>query len=1065
MSKNRYCQKYISFFVFVLIFSFILQKPAFAASSGNYGRWLKDSDTSTVYGSTVTVSDDSVAAADNKHNFIDESIGWFFLYEYQKAVEWWGKGFSTSTSNLVPVILGRVATNDADSPYQFSLAKTNTYGKYGALIFSILRAIILSFFGLYFFYLLLKQSATTRTGKGVSLFKDEILNFVFLFLLLAIFPNLIDVSIFVRDSILKILSDTLLSNVTGAMSTSGTLSSIFYDKLKSDLCAINGLMLWGSILLSVYFIVIYISVAFTMTIAFAMFPAIAFLALKNKNLLSSWISVFLGSLATPVIDFLLLAIALLIPTSVAPLKLLACWCIIPCRGLVRSMTGTDSGKKSEMIGLGSLAGAMMLGRMALSAVTKKPLPSPKSDINKAKEHEALDAADQETLGLGDTTTGIIQDPSLSMKRSLPSPDDMNASEIPITEKGATPFSVFATNGKEPKDPVEKAPSTKSVVDELNRSKRKSVQEPNGTGDDLLEEESHTPITDSSLSNDVDSEQKLNTFGSEPSDTFQGNEADVSISPSIDANLKHNDTTKLGADGSMVDSEIGISSDMSALQSETSMEGSVVSNDMNTLDGSFKEGTHNIQPSTRMENLVKMEQASKSINKLREQSATASVQNAHIQSDIKSTKAGAQQEINKINSKIADFNIKKGNSIPQSDEWKDANNQINLLNKRKADITSERDAHVRAQEVKLQTNNEAIGHINKEISAYQNDVADAKNMEANYAFQAASNGGSSRQYTSPEALSNDMAKQQRILEVKKKFINAQNFESPEYANVLSHKEMAQFYRQRAVATRAANIGKVAGAVAVGSTAAAAMTFFGPSAMVTGGIAGSSVGNLVGDRIGREVGNIPAAAKAVQDFTNEHIVPAVNLPHGDSKQSNISYEMQSEYARAKKTEPYYQTPSNYQGQNFVPTGEIDWGSIPRSTDTKKEPQIDFSTLYTKGAEEAKSKYSTLFENIQDMNNDTRSNIERQVSICMGNMNDYFANYQYYKNGGTTGYDSTMGPRFYENINAQIMMIKTVFENNGVRTLNSKKVLELVQNDIRTKYPEYYEQIDWNSSQIHC
>lgn len=92
------------------------------------------------------------------------------------------------------------------------------------------------------------------------------------------------------------------------------------------------------------------------------------------------------------------------------------------------------------------------------------------------------------------------------------------------------------------------------------------------------------------------------------------------------------------------------------------------------------------------------------------------------------------------------------------------------------------------------------------------------------------------------------KERQLHEIAKKRANINNFDTPEFAGKLSHQEMADFYRKRAVRRIGKAVGGAAGGMLMGSIGMAAGSWLGPQAMMYGASGGVSAGSTAGSAVG-------------------------------------------------------------------------------------------------------------------------------------------------------------------------------------------------------------------------
>lgn len=305
-------------------------------------------------------------------------------------------------ASLDSIVYGRVGSGHPNrvNIFSFELRKGNPYGVTGAVAYSVLRSMANIFMALQFIYLLAKASFSGYTSKSREELKNTFYTLILNFCLLALMPFFLDIVLYIRDVILYGLKEVTSQLITGG----GTfnLSDAFYMVSENSGTFVDAVMYLGTVLLTIYFVCIYVSVAMDMLICFVIFPITCVLGKQNKSSLETWLMCMLSDICTPLIDAVLLLVPLLtsvmlsdVVAGVRIIQLIMCMLIIPMRGQVKEKLGLSrGGERNGMFGV--MAGftfGRMIGNKIKSGVGR--LKDAYGDLQKSREHGELAQIDQE----------------------------------------------------------------------------------------------------------------------------------------------------------------------------------------------------------------------------------------------------------------------------------------------------------------------------------------------------------------------------------------------------------------------------------------------------------------------------------------------------------------------------------------------------------------------------------------------------------------------------------------------------------------------------------------------
>ena len=307
----------------------------------------------------------------------------------------------TLGTSLDGIIYGRVGSGKPNSVniFGFELRSGNPYGVTAAVCYSLLRSMAFVFLGIVFVATLAKSLWTGQTAQSREQIKSGIFSTAMKFSILMLMPFLFDVALYVRDVALYGVKE-----VTGQMVTGGatlSLSEAFLTNAERTGRFVDAVMYLGTILLTIYFAIIYIALAIDILIAFVAFPVLCLLHSPKRDLLGNWVMSVLSDIITPLLDAILLMVPLLtsmmlgdVIRGIAVIQMIMCMLIIPARNRIKSLLGIQSNERGGFLSaMGLLAMGRMIAGKAKGAVQR--IAGIRSDLEKSRAHGDMAKVDEE----------------------------------------------------------------------------------------------------------------------------------------------------------------------------------------------------------------------------------------------------------------------------------------------------------------------------------------------------------------------------------------------------------------------------------------------------------------------------------------------------------------------------------------------------------------------------------------------------------------------------------------------------------------------------------------------
>ncbi len=304
---------------------------------------------------------DAVAGAESEVGSIEKSLAEFVVSIGSQI----SRKLTNNSISLNTIVFGRIEnTGGIRTPvnyFTFELQKKNPYGLVGAVIFSLLRVLLV--LGVFIYAMLyLVKASFVLDAKTLAKIKGDAAYLLGAIVLLIMMPNLIDGAMWIRDQFLGAIQSEL-----------GEMGSITGQALSDaqDGRFVSAAEYLGMVLLSFYFGFSYISAACSMMIMFGMFPVFVIFGLSDKKMIGEWFKFMIGIILIPVIDAILLFVPHIASTRTSMptlVQIILCMSIIPSRGVVRQMLGFGRSAGAELVGIGAMiAAGRAIGGVARTA--------------------------------------------------------------------------------------------------------------------------------------------------------------------------------------------------------------------------------------------------------------------------------------------------------------------------------------------------------------------------------------------------------------------------------------------------------------------------------------------------------------------------------------------------------------------------------------------------------------------------------------------------------------------------------------------------------------------------
>lgn len=364
---------------------------------GTTSPWLSGMDGS-IYGDPVEAGEEEQDISASSPGWVEKNIAELFRNMSSSLISVLQDNMGASIDSI---IYGRVGSGRPNSVniYAFELRKGNPYGVTAAVCYSLLRGIMFVFLGIHFVFQLAKAAWSGQTAKSREEIKAQLPMLLAKFTAMILMPYLLDVAIYVRDVLLFGIKE-----VTGQMVAGGatlSLSKAFLINAERSGTFVDAVMYLGTVVLTIYFVFLYVAVAIDMLVCFVSFPFICVLHGRKRDLIGSWMTTVFSNLMTPVVDAVLLLVPLLtsmmlsdVVRGVAVIQLVMCMLIIPARIRFKALLGIQSNDRNGFLG----AMAVMTFARALASGVKRGagrIAEAVSDAKRSRVHGELAEADRE----------------------------------------------------------------------------------------------------------------------------------------------------------------------------------------------------------------------------------------------------------------------------------------------------------------------------------------------------------------------------------------------------------------------------------------------------------------------------------------------------------------------------------------------------------------------------------------------------------------------------------------------------------------------------------------------
>ena len=408
---------------------------------GTTSPWLKGVTDESIYGNPIDAGekeqDISVGKPGRVEKYIAEllrNIGSSIISLLQDNIG----------ASLDSIIYGRVGSGQPNKVniYAFELRKGNPYGVTASVCYALLRGMMFIFLGITFVFQLAKSAWTGQTAKSRDEIKSMLPTMALKFAALILMPYLLDVALYVRDVLLYGIKEVTSQMISGGATLS--LSKAFLINAERSGTFVDAAMYLGTVVLTIYFVFLYVAVAIDMLVCFISFPFLCVLQSRKRDLLSGWVMTMLSNLMTPVIDAVLLLIPLLTSLmlsdtikGVAIIQLVMCMLLIPARTRFKALLGIQSNERNGFLGamaMMTLARAVAsrvrqgVGKLAdaFSDARKSRMYGEMADVDREEEESYLSAAE----GKGNAGNRLSED-----ENGLPRAESGQESENSIPSAG------------------------------------------------------------------------------------------------------------------------------------------------------------------------------------------------------------------------------------------------------------------------------------------------------------------------------------------------------------------------------------------------------------------------------------------------------------------------------------------------------------------------------------------------------------------------------------------------------------------------------------------------------
>lgn len=369
--------------------------------------WLKNTQDDSIYSNSIDAGEDEQNISPKKPGRVEKYISELLRNISSAIISLLQDSIGASLDNIV---YGRVGSGQPNKVniYAFELRKGNPYGVTAAVCYALLRGMMFIFLGVTFVFQLVKAAWSGQNARSREEIKSMLPTTILKFTVLFLMPYFFDVALYVRDVLLYGLKEVTAQMITGGATLS--LSKAFLVNAERSGTFVDAVMYLGTVVLTVYFVFIYVAVAVDMLICFVSFPFICVLHSKKRDLIGGWIMTVFSNFMTPVIDAVLLLVPLLtslmlsdVVQGVAVIQLVMCMLLIPARVRFKGLLGIQSNERNGFLGaMAAMTLAKAIGSKlkqgagkiadAVSDVKKSRMYGEMAEVDKDEEDAYLSAA-------------------------------------------------------------------------------------------------------------------------------------------------------------------------------------------------------------------------------------------------------------------------------------------------------------------------------------------------------------------------------------------------------------------------------------------------------------------------------------------------------------------------------------------------------------------------------------------------------------------------------------------------------------------------------------------------
>lgn len=851
---------YLCFIIFIISMVFHLPAVVYAANGDNdvdagmednfpgHSPWLENYDNS-IYENPIDAREDPVDVKPKDPGFVEKSISELIRNIASSFLDLLKTSLNAS---LDTIVYGRVGSGHPNSVniYAFELRNGNPYGVTGSVCYSLIRSMCYIFMGVMFVFLLAKSAWGGRTARTREEIKSYLSNMLLKFISFALMPYFLDVALYVRDVILY-----GIKNVTSQMITGGAtlnISEIFLQRSEASGTFVDAVMYLGTVILTGYFIFIYVAVALDLMICMIAYPGVNMFP-KGKETNSQLLKAILGDIITPVIDAILLLIPLLtslmlsnVIKGIAIIQLVMCMLIIPSRSRIKGLLGVQN--YAERNGIMGLLGAAALGRTIGKKMKSgiEQIGDVAKDVKSSHMYGSLADVDREEQD------NLVSD-------YQPQTEDKNTFDLDSTFENMEDQEEDVFTDEPIKNSIEKENEfegepieDESIIHPINDmddiiSENEFVMNPENE-DSAIEQENLPPFVEEQSShnqqNKDENREDSKEINSEDSEMSAGQDIESVVS-SIQEDYEESEQNGVIRDEqnpnlyNKEESHV-IDEDYQSLNSE----------DLETyLEGGIEDEVINDK---KEKDLILSQNMGQVAEKAEKESSDGAIltENEKVEPLEKSStyqygkKNEEQENIEGKETQTEDYEIKTPLDVVKQVESDLASQESNqeMLKQQKSGLL------LRNQEIKREMLDQEKG--SPEYVALEKEQAD-NSVEMARIDQKIQTGNQKKKELQDKL---DYAKQvhgysgdydQRRAEILAKQANINNFEMPEFRGVLTNEDKERLYKQRAIRNGAKVVAKTGTAVGTGVLLGSAGVFV-PTMGVRMAAAGIEIGDQVADK---------------------------------------------------------------------------------------------------------------------------------------------------------------------------------------------------------------------------